>query len=600
MDIDKIIREWFFKLPKGYAEKPYSQDELQSLAEVLVEQGITPPTILTEDNPFTPAELSISKSNGKYQIQWLDFIKNGKPFQLEPSGEVILDKKNLDSKGFGDISLLKLLQGGTKAEIGNFFKDGSRYAPILSGTNGKKYSLGQISKFTFTGKADGGNKKPDAAGYEMGICVEYNKKQGMDFLAALTAAGGEEAKYAPYKNHLAEVCGKIVKNMPNMGNALKQTGADKYPPSSVWPSSNGTPKTDIFGGSANRISVKKVGGSQLASGKAGDAKGIFKAALSFYDKYDSKDGQTHIKNVIDNIEKDFKTYNSDSGVGDLRNKAGKAFVDWRVTQIKSKAKPAAIAKHAKAEAIGAGILGEKGKWENWFIEDVPQLDNNKVMKWFDGYWKSMGSKELQDEMKTVVEMAIDHKRIDANFKKAFSNDAFKKWAVFEAAAGTYKFTGTPNKDAVHNGVANKILVFAEGGAVQVKDITEGWAKGYSSNVTPIVSFKSSKRSKSTAFRLMQEQIIQEETNKIDNLLTESIEQIDTLLTEISIKGMIKSITKIAKNLLKKISDAIGNLWNNVIKKVINKLKQFASQGVEKFLDFIGIEIDGSATVTISF
>ena len=40
MDIDKIIREWFFKLPKGYAEKPYSQDELQSLAEVFVEQGI--------------------------------------------------------------------------------------------------------------------------------------------------------------------------------------------------------------------------------------------------------------------------------------------------------------------------------------------------------------------------------------------------------------------------------------------------------------------------------------------------------------------------------------------------------------------------------
>ena len=99
---------------------------------------------------------------------------------------------------------------------------------------------------------------------------------------------------------------------------------------------------------------------------------------------------------------------------------------------------------------------------------------------------------------------------------------------------------------------------------------------------------------------MQEQIIQEETNKIDNLLTESIEQIDTLLTEINIKGMIKSITKIAKNLLKKISDAIANLWNNVIKKVIGKLKQIMSQGIEKFLDFIGIEIDGSATVAISF
>jgi len=43
MDIDKIIREWFFKLPKGYAEQPYSEDELESLAEVLVEQNVLMP-----------------------------------------------------------------------------------------------------------------------------------------------------------------------------------------------------------------------------------------------------------------------------------------------------------------------------------------------------------------------------------------------------------------------------------------------------------------------------------------------------------------------------------------------------------------------------
>ena len=154
-------------------------------------------------------------------------------------------------------------------------------------------------------------------------------------------------------------------------------------------------------------------------------------------------------------------------------------------------------------------------------------------------------------------MAIDHKRIDANFKQAFQNDSFKKWCVYEASAGTYKFTGVADTKASNDAVANKILVFGEDGKVKVKEITPSWAKGYASNVTPIVAFKSSGRSKFTAFRLMQEgynpyksgfendlnTIIKEETGKIDTLITESVEQMDLLLNEISVKGILKSIGK---------------------------------------------------------
>ena len=190
-----------------------------------------------------------------------------------------------------------------------------------------------------------------------------------------------------------------VKNLPDVGPYLRQTGGDRFSPSKERASSDGTPKTDIFGGSNNRISVKKVGGSQLVSGKGGDAKGVFKGGLSFYDKYDSKDGQSHIKYVIDNIEKDFKTFNSDNQVGDIRKQAGEAFVKWRVSQITSKAKPSDIEKHAKAEAIGAGIIGARGKWNTWLLDDVKPLDDKAVLKWFDGYWKSLGSEALQGEMK---------------------------------------------------------------------------------------------------------------------------------------------------------------------------------------------------------
>ena len=40
MDKDSIIREWFYRLPKGYANAPYSREELNVLHEVLEENGL--------------------------------------------------------------------------------------------------------------------------------------------------------------------------------------------------------------------------------------------------------------------------------------------------------------------------------------------------------------------------------------------------------------------------------------------------------------------------------------------------------------------------------------------------------------------------------
>ena len=40
MDKEAIIREWFFRLPKGYAEAPYTKIEMDTLHEVLKENGL--------------------------------------------------------------------------------------------------------------------------------------------------------------------------------------------------------------------------------------------------------------------------------------------------------------------------------------------------------------------------------------------------------------------------------------------------------------------------------------------------------------------------------------------------------------------------------
>ena len=47
MDTEKIINEWFYRLPKGYANYPYSDKELEVLHKVLEENELTTNIMLT-------------------------------------------------------------------------------------------------------------------------------------------------------------------------------------------------------------------------------------------------------------------------------------------------------------------------------------------------------------------------------------------------------------------------------------------------------------------------------------------------------------------------------------------------------------------------
>ena len=586
-------------------EKDIDEDELDKKEKNDLDES------LLIEVAFTPIELA----KIKYQPQWIDHIENGKPFQLEPYGEITIDKKFLKSKGFGDKSLEQVLSGGSKADIENFFKKGSSYETIIPSTDGKKYKLTDISKSTFTGQG-GGDIPKDAAYYEMGICVEYNKSKGMNTIDAMKAASVDPNKYKKYEAHLTDVCSKLVKNLPNFGSALRQTGGDSYKPAAAWPSSDGTPKTDIYGGSSHRISVKKAGGSQLASGKGGDAKGLFLGGLAFYETHSSGTAVKYLQNVVKQIENDFKSFNTDNEVGKIRDTATTSYIKWRIPQIKQQtnAKDVDVEKHAKAEAIAVGIAGGISKWQSWFIDGVDVLGEREVMSWFDGYWKSQGTTSLQEEARDIVNAAIDHKRLDAELKKAFNDSEFKKWVVYEASSGNFKFSGNADLNTVNDAIANEILVFDLNGGVKVKTINASWAAGYASNVSPSVNFKSSGRGKYTAFRLIQESeesqihdfqndllgIVNEEIESLSGVIVESIEMFNDVLNEINFTQIVSKIKKFAEKLMSRILNSIKTFYENVIKKVIKKLQEYINLGITKFLDYIGVDIDGTATVSVSF
>ena len=88
--------------------------------------------------------------------------------------------------------------------------------------------------------------------------------------------------------------------------------------SSFWIESggkDGTPKTDMYTSNYN-ISLKKKGGSQLASGMAGETLATFNAALQYMGT--TKEGEKEISDIMDKIEKNFTKLLTDNTIDKIR------------------------------------------------------------------------------------------------------------------------------------------------------------------------------------------------------------------------------------------------------------------------------------------
>ena len=75
MDRDAIIKEWFYRLPKGYANAPYSKEEMDVLHEILEENGLNGSIFVKEDfqldQAFHDAE-PVDDSEKKHTIEVIE------------------------------------------------------------------------------------------------------------------------------------------------------------------------------------------------------------------------------------------------------------------------------------------------------------------------------------------------------------------------------------------------------------------------------------------------------------------------------------------------------------------------------------------------
>ena len=617
VDYDEIVREWAYRVPNGKPDlnKPYHKEKLR---EVLVELNYpldlldTPRKSLNEATTIADVRSKIVKGLGS---------KLG--LAAPKTQGNITSTKGTDSqiiaKEVGKLLGVQVIQLNPGQKQGRYENKSSKYDSIHFTLDAKDFS------FKISLSSLGAGIPSDAAGYERGLCVEYNRLKNPSLTTEELCKMSEvdySSDYKPYEAHLTDVCSKVVAKVGNMGSVLVQTGNEKISPSSVWPSSEPTPKTDIYGGDSHRISVKKAGGSQLSSGGGKDSQGIFLGAKAFFQKQEGKKVSAAIEDMINNMQSRFNSMNTDNSVGRVRKATGEAYIAHRTPEIekivkKKKIKDLkkdSILKHAKAELMAAGIIGEAGNWSTWPIEGVPTATKSGVIKWFNKYWPTLSTEELQEEAKNIVNTAIDHKALEIEIQNLFQDPDFKKWAVFEAATGNYKFSGDDDVKSSTLPIANKILSFDTGGGGKIITIDDSWCKGKASQASVTVGFKSSGRSKFTSMRLLTKEQIETEENitlfekDFNDILSEELKVFDNaeseILSEILEEGFFgdgwKKMKALGKALVKSMKKKITNFYENVIKKIFDKIKEYAKQGFDFLMDALGIEVSGSINVGVTF
>ena len=96
-------------------------------------------------------------------------------------------------------------------------------------------------------------------------------------------------------------------------------------------------------------------------------------------------------------------------------------------------------RHAKWEAMAAEMIDQRGKWKEWEIPGI-SANTQSMNKWLNQYVKGL-DKELQEEAKGVIRLTQVHADLQRKLSSVFNNTDFKKWIVYEASTGYYKFEG---------------------------------------------------------------------------------------------------------------------------------------------------------------
>ncbi len=401
----------------------------------------------------------------------------------------------------------------------------------------------------------GATKGPAGQDWENIITHHYNNlinKPNFD----KNATKETDEKWVKYDDIGAKVAESFKGKIGNNGG-MTQFGKGKATLTKAWKitgAKNTTPKTDMYTDDYN-ISLKKSGGSQLASGSKAETISTFNGALEHFTA--DKDAKDVIKEISDSIESNFIKLTTEYSKTDLAKMAKSGETKGNEKTIKDYISTEAFHKKLNSELI-------------------PKLNNITDAK------------------------------------------GFKEWFIYEAMSGDHKFNEDKAKASVciefnvDNGSITKFIPVTKNGKNNF-----GHGSSISSEVEKIAkkakiysAWKSSGKNPYSVLRIsnadpynLQELddttlngIIQKtirEDTMVNLLLKEDIVELDEFKI---IDKTIKKMKLIGKNSIKWIKSLLGRILS-AIKKGLDKVKEMGVKMFEGLFHFLGVSVvDVTSTI----
>ena len=442
-------------------------------------------------------------------------------------------------------------------------KSRGRFKPIFKNKDEEEFKIKDIVKTKMFG-GEGSSGQPKGADWEDIITHHYNNLIGYPGHDPKATKAVQE-KWDDFD----EIGQTIAKNFKSEGltEPMIQYGAGKSksnlsafwqnPAKGVKGGTDGTPKTDMYT-SNYQISLKKAGGSQLASGGQGETLATFYAALQHFSTI-SKEGKAVIDEVMKAIKDNFEKLSTNYSKGDLEK----------------------IAKDKKKQ----GKLADKDKTalEQYITTEQFHKDFNK-------------------EITPKLDEITDAKE-------------FKEWFIFEAMSGYSKFkekravASVCMEFSADNGKVTKFIEVAPNGLTKglskanisgkIKDIASGakiYAAWKSSGGNPYSVLRVSSYGEDENFDEMTLRGCIRKTIHEDKIsqafLREEVGQLDEFKfigrTFDRIKKMGKNAILWVKNLITKIMKAVT--------QALNKIKKMGKKIFEAIFKFVGLEATVGSTI----
>ena len=400
-----------------------------------------------------------------------------------------------------------------------------------------------------------GTPKPKGADWESLITDKYNEIVGGKDTSATELA---QKFYPDYDESASKVAQSFNKQL-KMTTPMTQFGGGggRANLSASWlkyGGTNGTPKTDMYTENFN-ISLKKKGGSQLASGGKGETIATFYSALEY--------------------------------MGEDRN--SKKDIDKIMSMIENKF--AKIKNRQLTAGTASKIIAGKKK-----VELTPKL---------------------KSDLETFATTEAFHKELNAEITKNLNfekNPEFLKWYCFEAMSGYKKFSNKTSIasicvefDPQTGAISKAIPVTSDGKSSGLSGLPTASkeVRDISSKMKVFSAWKTGDGSPASVLRVLPEEnesfrvIILDElyndkiANKVMVNLQEDLLQGDEFFLIERIFNKLKALTSKAKNWL-------NNMYKKIIirvKSALNKIKEMGAKLFEKLFEFFNIVI---ASVKESF